>query len=278
MTSIFADMTTEELNRQYDQRTLVKNTAPLFAQWQADSAATSRRLGAPRQFGYGDRKDQFFDLFSPTQEPRGIHVHYHGGAWRALQSRDAWWLADDWVAAGYHFASVNFGLVPDVRLTEQVDHACLALRTIPHLMNRMDIRTGQELIVSGHSSGAHLAAMAALTDYAGTPLARRPDSVILASGIYDLEPVQLSSRNRYLELNPEEAVRLSPIRRLQARDCTVSVLWSAHELKEFQRQSQDLVRALAASGCTPLAIESDAPDHFQTWPEIGPAAPPIPQE
>ena len=38
-------------------------------------------------------------------------------AWRRLSSRDAWFLAPDWLMAGFAFVSVNFDLAPSVDMT-----------------------------------------------------------------------------------------------------------------------------------------------------------------
>ena len=104
----------------------------------------------------------------PSASPGGaLHVHYHGGAWRALSSQEAWFLAEPWVASGVTFISVNFGLVPQVSLATQVKQARRALAWCHENASDLKADSGS-IIVSGHSSGAHLAAMAALTDWGDT--------------------------------------------------------------------------------------------------------------
>jgi arylformamidase len=269
--AVFAGMTREELNSQYDQRTLVPDTGPLFDMWRQESEATASRVGAPRRLAYGDREDQFIDFFAARQPAKGVHIHYHGGAWRALESRDVWWLAEPWLAAGFHFAAVNFGLVPRVTIAEQARDAALALKRLPGLVADATPVPGAELVVSGHSSGAHLAAMAALTglDH-DRPLSWEPDHVILASGLYDLEPVQLSSRNAYLQLDRDAALRLSPVQHVRHVDARVCILWSRNELEEFRRQSWSMAAALRERHVELVAVQCDASTHFDTWARIVP--------
>ena len=73
-----------------------------------------------------------------------------------------------------------------------------------------------ELHISGHSSGGHLAACVAVTDWVsqfGLPR-QIVRSVVCASGIYDLRPVRLSARNDYVKLDAQMEDALSPIRHL----------------------------------------------------------------
>lgn len=268
---VFAGMTQDELNRQYDQRTLVPDTAPLFELWRSASEAAAKLLGAPEQVSYGDRQEQFADFFPARAPVKGLHIHYHGGAWKSLESRDVWWLAAPWLAAGYHFAAVNFGLVRQLTLLDQVRDAALALRRLPDAL-AVNTELGPDLVVSGHSSGAHLAAMSALTPFdGGRDDSRKPKHVILASGLYDLEPVRLSSRNSYLNLDRDTARELSPIHCLAVRDAQITLLWSRNELREFRRQSWGMASALQEQNAELCAIQSDAPTHFDTWLEIVPS-------
>lgn len=271
-TAVYRGMTQEELNRQYDQRTLVPDFATLFAQWRTASAAAAERIGQPLRLDYGEDPQHYLDVYAAKGQVRGLHVHYHGGAWKALGSSDCWWLAEPWIEAGYHFAAANFSLVPDRRLESVVDEARVALETLPGQVASAGLTPGGgEYVISGHSSGAHLAALAML---AGNELALHvaPERccVILASGIYDLEPVQLSSRNSYLGLTPEEALSFSPIRHLRPSAARVVVVWSRNELGEFQRQSRELADALTRLGMAVAARPSEAATHFETWGEILP--------
>ena len=92
----------------------------------------------------------------------------------------------------------------------------------------------------GHSSGAHLAGVAMTTDWAGR--FGLPADVIktglLCSGMYDLRPVRLSARSRYLRFTDEIEHEFSPQRHLElvhgVRSCWP---YGTEETPEFQRQS-----------------------------------------
>lgn len=262
--TVYRNLTREELDRQYDQRTLVPEFVSLFEQWRSRSADFVRRYGRPERHAYGTLPAQGIDLFRAPR-PLGLHVHFHGGAWKALDSEHAWWLAEPWLAAGYSFISVDFRLVPEVALAQQVADARQAL-----LHARAIHSQGEELVVSGHSSGAHLAAMAVLAS-ASNILIPACDHLVLASGIYDLEPVRLSARNDYLKLDAAEAGALSPRWQIENADARlVTLMWARRELDEFRRQSRDMAEALETAGARVRSIETAAATHFDTWDLISP--------
>ena len=254
------------LDAQYDQRTLVADLGPYLQRWQNDGERAGVSHKPEAGVAYGDNPREVLDIFRPAGPSKGLHIHYHGGAWRLLGSRDAWFIAPAWLARDYTFVSVNFGLVPEVSLATQVDQARKALVWCQKNAIALGMDPGR-MTVSGHSSGAHLAAMAGLADWARPQPAVQ--AVILGSGLYDLEPVQLSSRNDYLGLSPEDALALSPVRHLRAETVPCSVLWSTNELDEFQRQSEQFARSLTRNGLVqrhPVGVDT----HFDTWDLVNP--------
>ena len=266
---VFRSYTQEQLDAQYDQHTLVPDLAPYLKRWQEGGRRAKDKLIVQEAIPYGSGSGETVDVF-PSASPGGaLHVHYHGGAWRALSSQEAWFLAEPWVASGVTFISVNFGLVPQVSLATQVKQARRALAWCHENASDLKADSGS-IIVSGHSSGAHLAAMAALTDWGDTG-EKQPDvkTVIVASGIYDLVPVRLSARNEYLSLSESEAIDLSPIRHLSEQLPTCLAICSRKELQEFQRQSEEFVAALRRRGSVKYhAVKTGT--HFDTWDLITP--------
>jgi arylformamidase len=118
--------------------------------------------------------------------------------------------------------------------------------------------------VSGHSSGGHLAACVAVTDWPAEfdlpgDIVK---SVICASGIYDLRPVRLSARNLYLKLDEEVEQALSPIRHLDRMAVPVYVAVGALESDEFKRQAASFAAALGTALVSPLT-EYAGLNHFE---------------
>lgn len=265
--AIYRSYTQAQLDAQYNQRTLVADTKPYFDRWRDEGERVGASLVPEAGVAYGSAVGEVVDIFRGGGAARRLHVHYHGGAWQALSSQDGWFIAPSWVDAGYTFVSVNFGLVPEVSLVTQVDQARRALAWCRDNADALDASADQ-ITVSGHSSGAYLAAMAGLVNWSRDK--PRVQAVVLASGVYDLYPVQKSARNGYLKLCEAEALALSPIRILPSVTPPCIVVWSTNELDEFKRQSMEIASFLERTG--PVARHpADVPNHFDTWDLVTPA-------
>mgnify|MGYP001124602527 CR=1 FL=1 len=121
-----------------------------------------------------------------------------------------------------------------------------------------------KLYIAGHSSGGHEVAMLAITDWAEWGL---PGDVIkgalAASGIYDLEPVRLSSRNEYLQLD-EDATRCnSPIHHIRYGMPPMLIAYGEGEQREFRRQSITFAQALRDRGHAVRELDLSGLNHFE---------------
>jgi arylformamidase len=117
----------------------------------------------------------------------------------------------------------------------------------------------------GHSSGAHLAGVAMVTDWRG--LYDLPADVIktglLCSGMYDLRPVRLSARSRYVNFTDEMEARLSTQRHIDRFAAPVVLAYGTLETPEFQRQSRDFATALRAAGKRVELLVGNHYNHFE---------------
>jgi len=222
---VWLDYDQAALDAAYDQRVWAPDMAEWLARHRADTAAARAAL-KPETLSYGPH---LLDLYPAQGTPRGIHLHIHGGAWRAQSRDDSGFLAPALTAAGFAVAVPEFSLLPARRLPDVVAELrdCVAW-----LQPRGPIH------LSGHSSGAHLAAVLATeTEFA---------SVTLVSGVFDLEPVLLSARRAYVALDAVEAAAFSPLRHAARIRGTLRLAWGTAESPEFIRQSEAMAAATGA--------------------------------
>lgn len=213
------------LDAAYDQRAWCTEAPAWLARYKADTEAARAAL-RPETLSYGPH---LLDLYRAPGRRRGLHLHLHGGAWRANTRDDAGFVAPALTTAGFDVAVPDFSLLPAKRLPEVVEQLRACVRFLG----------GQgPLHLSGHSSGAHLAAVLATE----LPFA----SVTLVSGAYDLEPVLLSARRDYVQLSPEEARSLSPLRHAARITAPLLVAWGTAESPEFIRQGDAMASATGA--------------------------------
>lgn len=214
---------------------------------------------------FGPSLDERLDLFSAheTTERPPIVVFVHGGYWRLSDGNDY-----GFVARGLHrFAAVNvvnYTLVPKAPLGEIVRQVRAAITWTWHNAHR----TGGDrdrIYVVGHSAGAHLTVMAALTDWSGEyglP-ANLIEGAFAISGLYDLRPLPYSFVGPALQLTGRDILELSPmLRDLPARAPRLKIAYGEDETPEFIRQSDDfLMRWRAADLQGDSSIRSDR-NHF----------------
>lgn len=246
--TVFLDYTQDELDHLYDQRAWAPNAGAVLAEWQDAVAPARACVTGYAEHAYGDGPAEVLDLYPANATPAPIHIHIHGGAWRAQSKDDGAILAPAMTAAGMHFIVPDFDLLPDVRLPDMVEQLARMIGWV-HAHSARFGGDSERIFLSGHSSGAHLAAVLATLDWAerGLP-ADVVKALVCVSGGYDLEAVLLSARRDYIHLSPEEAERLSPPRQADRIGCPVWVLWGEKETPEFIRQANDFAAALAKAG------------------------------
>ncbi len=259
------DLDQAALDRAYDQTQWAPNMAQVLQGFAAASEAARQRLGAPRRLRYGPAGVEALDLFECGRDGAPVGVFLHGGAWRSGLARDYAFLAELYVGAGIHLAVPDFAWVQDCHgdlrtLADQTQRSI----TWVHDHAASFGADPSRLFLSGHSSGAHLAAVAATTDWRAL---RLPDDLIkgclLCSGCYELEPVRRSSRSRYVTIDDGAVHDLSPIRHLYRLRQPIVVAWGALESPEFQRQGHALAQAARAAGLPADMLVADRLNHFE---------------
>jgi arylformamidase len=263
---VYRDYDQMELDRQYNQATLIPDSSHNRNFKTAESERVRGLLDCLIDVPYGLGPDELLDIFPvPLGVVTSVVLYIHGGAWKSGNKRDVSYPAESFVARGVAYIAVNFSLVPDVPLAEQV-RQCRAAVAWTFQNAESFGADPKRLYVAGHSSGGHVAGMMAVTDWQAE-LGLPDDTlkgVVAASGMFDLEPVQLSWRNSYLNIDKNEALRLSPVRHIPpaGNGVPLILIHGGQELDEFQRQSRDMAVAWAAAGHAGDLIVLPEHNHF----------------
>jgi arylformamidase len=262
--NVFLDYDQAELDRQYDQRAWAANAVEVIARYASDSDKARGRLGPPRTFAYGPTPAETVDVYLTGRSNAPIHAFIHGGAWRSLSKRESAFAAEAFVSAGAHFIAVDFALLPTLSLQQMVDQVRRAVAWI-YSNARQFGGDSDQLFLSGHSSGGHLAAAVLTTDWSGQ--FSLPQSIVkgglCASGIYDLYPVRLSARNGYVRLDSQTEHDLSPYRFVDRLTCPVAVAIGEFESDEFRRQARAFASAIEQAGREVTPVECAGVNHFE---------------
>ena len=229
MSKVFLDYDQKALDDQYEQRVWVPHADQIIRRYAIASDAVRSRIGEPRAERYGPAPVETLDVYGSG---RAALVFVHGGAWMRQSKRENAFAAEMVVRAGAAYVALDFALLPTVTLDEMVAQVCRGIAWVYR-------HVSGNVVLCGHSSGAHLAACAV------TRLSFLK-SALLVSGVYDLLPVRLSARNDYVRLDTKLEHEYSPIRHIGNIRCPVTVSWAEHEAAEFARQSRDFGKALDA--------------------------------
>jgi arylformamidase len=271
MQPVFRDYDQKALDDAYDQAVYAPNRDQLLERRNLASEAARRRLGEPRRFAYGPGPNEQLDVY-PTGRGTHLQVFVHGGAWRAGCAREYAAAAEMFVDAGAHYVALDFDNAPDCGgdlfvMAEQVRNA------IAWVYRNAATFGGdpQRLYVSGTSSGAHLAGVAATTDWQAR--FSLPNDIVkgytLCSGMYDLEAPRLSKRSAYVRFNDEMEAELSPQRHLERIRAPIALLYGSLETPEFQRQAREFAAALEGAGKAVELILAPGYNHFEIAETLG---------
>jgi arylformamidase len=87
--------------------------------------------------------------------------------------------------------------------------------------------------------------------------------------MYDLEPVRLSARSRYVAFDDATVAALSPIRHLDRLQAPLVVAYGTCETPEFQRQNRDFAAAVEAAGKKVRLLVGEHYNHFELPETLG---------
>jgi arylformamidase len=227
--------------------TYAPNREQLIKRRTRDSELARHCSGEPDRLAYGSAEIEQLDIYRTRRKLAPVFIFIHGGAWRSGRSKDFAGPAEMFLAGGAHYVVPDFAWVQDVggNLMVLTDQVCRAVAWVYKNAARFD-GDPNRLYIGGQSSGGHLAAVALTTDWQRQ--FDLPADIIKGgmciSGMYDLTPVRLSARSRYVALDDATVAALSPLRHLDRLHAPLVVAYGTCETPEFQRQNREFAAAV----------------------------------
>ncbi len=269
---VFLNYDQAALDAAYDQAAYAPNREQLIERRIGDSAVARGRIGEPERIAYGSAEIEWLDIYRTGRAAAPVFVFIHGGAWRSGRAKDFAVPAEMFLAAGTHYIVPDFAWVQDVggSLMVLADQVRRAVAWVYENIARFG-GDPNRLYVGGQSSGGHLAAVALTTDWQhqfGLP-ANIIKGGMCISGMYDLEPVRLSARSRYVAFDDATVAELSPIRHLDRLLAPVVVAYGTCETPEFQRQNREFAAAVEAAGKPVRLLVGEHYNHFELPETLG---------
>jgi arylformamidase len=268
---VWLDMDQQQLDDAYDQIVYAPNRDQVGKRRVANSKNTRAVLGMPERVAYGPSDIEKLDIYRASQSNAPVNVFVHGGAWRVNQGADYAFLAEPFVNAGAHYVILDFTNVDEAGgslfpMVEQVRRAVAWVFRNARSFGGDSTR----LYLTSHSSGSHLAGCVVTHDWRKENL---PLDILkgatLGSGMYDLKPVRLSKRSKYVRFTDEMEEALSSQRHIDKLHTPLILAHGTYETPEFQRQTRDFYSAVKAAGKPVELIVGEGYNHFEMLETLG---------
>jgi arylformamidase len=269
---VWRDYDQEGLDRAYDQTVWAPYMADIQMRQAANSEAARRRLGEPQRLAYGPSAIEGLDVFKARQPNAPVMVFIHGGAWLRGEAKNFAFPAEMFVDAGVNYVVADFA--PVNNFDGDLSAMAAQVRRAIAFAYQNAAQFGGDasrLYLAGHSSGAHLAAVALTSDWQAE-FGLAPDFIkgaLLMSGMYDLKPVRLSKRSDYVKFTDAMEDAMSPQRHLDRLHTPITVTVGSKDSPEFIRQARDFVAAVKAAGKPAELVEAPEYNHFDLSYSLG---------
>ncbi|QXA08711.1 alpha/beta hydrolase [Acinetobacter pittii] len=211
--------------RLYDNARTVANEHEILAGFQRTSLLSYQKFTHISDIKYGPNPRSTLDLF-PLEQAKKTVIFIHGGYWQWCDKSDFAFIVPYILGKGAQCVLLEYDLAPQSKISDITSQVNQALDFIREQNWRTD-----EVILVGHSAGAHLAALSL-----GHPLI---SEMVLLSGIYDLEPIQSTHLNHALNLSSEDILKYSPVHQSKRITTSCSIFCGELELDELKWQSQN---------------------------------------
>ena len=268
---VWLDMDQQELDDAYDQAVYAPNRDQIAKRRLANSAAARARLGEPLRLAYGPTPIEGLDVYRTpasgerTEGGAPVAIFVHGGAWLNGKASEFTSLAEPFVHAGAHFVVLDFTNVTEAggNLFAMVEQVRRAVGFVYRQAGTFGGDASRLYLIS-HSSGSHLAGCVVTSDWGKDGLPRDIlKGATLSSGMYDLKPVRLSKRSKYVTFTDEMESELSAMRHLDRLHTPLILTYGTYETPEFQRQTREFAAAVKAAGKPVELLVGEGYNHFE---------------
>jgi arylformamidase len=269
--AVWMNMDQQDVDDAYNQAVYAFNARSIAARMKANNAIAMDAIGKPERHAYGPTPIEGIDLWKAKRPDAPIMTFIHGGSWRSGRASDFALYAEPFIKAGAHFVSIDFTNVNETKgdLFPLVDQCRRAIAWT--YKNAKSFGGNPEAIyLCSRSSGSHLAGCMIITEWEKFGVPRDVlKGAAMGSGMYDLKPVRISSRSKFVAFTDEMEHELSAIRHIDRIHTPVVLGIGTLETPEFQRQSRDFAAALQKAGKPVKLIVADGYNHFEVGESIG---------
>lgn len=255
--------TQRELDAAYDVQASVPDFSVYARLYGEESDAARRELPHRADVPFGPTLAEYADIY-PAARPRSpVLIFIHGGYWRILTAKEFAFVARGFAPYGITVVVANYALCPGVPIVEIARQMRGLVAWTARNIAAYNGDPG-EIAVCGHSAGGHLAALCALTDWEadyGLP-ADTVRTAIPISGLFDLEPLALTTMQPDLRITRRDIEEASPVRLIRRVPTRMLVTLGTEEPAEFSRHSEEFLAGWRGHGNDARFLAQPGRNHF----------------
>ena len=268
---VWMGMDQQDLDEAYDNDVYAFNSRSVLERERANNEIARAVVGKPLRVAYGPTEIEKVDIYKCKRDTAPIMVFIHGGSWRSGRSDQFAIYAEPFVKAGAHFVVVDFTNVNDTSgdLFPMVDQCRRALAFV--YRNAASFGGNPDRVyLCSRSSGSHLASCVVINEWEKQGLPRDIlKGGVLGSGMYDLRPVRLSLRSKFVKFTDDAEHQLSALRHIDKIHTPLVLGVGTLETPEFQRQARDFAAALTAARKPVRLVVAPGYNHFEVGETLG---------
>ena len=264
-------MDQQDIDEAYDNNVYAFNSRNILERQAANNEIARSVIGEPIRVAYGPAEIEKLDIYKTNRSGAPVMIFIHGGSWRSGKASDFAVYAEPFIKTGANFVALDFTNVRETKgdIFPMVDQCRRAVAWVYRNIANFN-GDASRLYLCSRSSGSHLAACVVTTEWEKQDL---PLDIlkggVFGSGMYDLKPVRLSLRSKFVKFTDEMEEQLSPKRHIDLIHTPLTLAVGTLETPEFQRQARDFAAALQAAGKPVRLIVAKGYNHYEVGETIG---------
>lgn len=211
---------------------------------------------------YGDLPRQTMDIYRPVVEPtEHVIVFVYGGAWRKGEKDEYKFVAQALASEGHTVVIPDYRLYPAVKFPEFVTDVAAAISALD-FSDLLQDAGHRKIVVMGHSSGAHTAALIASDPQYLAATGVSVSALIAIAGPYDLPMTNTEVTDVFADVDHHDKVK--PLRLVTDQHPRTLLIHGADDKRVKPEHTQRYFRALESSGIEVEKLMLDDAGHAES--------------
>jgi len=238
-----------------------------------------------KDINFGEDERLKLDVYYSEENSKNkkpVVIFVHGGSWKSNNKDQFRFIGKNLARRGYIAVLPNYRLVPEHRYPAQIKDVAKAFKWTE---NNIDIYGGNKdnIILSGHSAGGHLAALIGYSDYWQKEYdisKEKINSLVLLAGVYKFPDDYEKGADVVKDFVPREYwEEAQPVSHLDPSDPPTFIIQGLEDKTVSPEQADYLAKSLEQKGIKHKSILKDDLNHIsllfsfadnshQIWDEI----------